>query len=255
ETMSDRPIIVFVPGAWHGADGFDQVRSLLTAQGYDSEAISTPSVGSADPDNGLHADIKYTKSVLKGLVDSGRQVVVVNHSYGGIVGAGAVEGLGYKQRVESGQTGGVIMVVWMGAFVAPNGLSLYNMLGNQWLPWMIPKVEEGYCYSSQEEDIFYHDMTEAEQQKWISKLQPQTLKSFTEPAVYESWKDIPSMYIYCVEDQALPMVVQEGFVKTLNEPVKFHIDASHSPFLSKPDEVVKGLEIAVEAGQTAIEVR
>ncbi|KAJ5622244.1 hypothetical protein N7528_005476 [Penicillium herquei] len=235
--MSDKPIIVFVPGAWHGADGFDQVRSLLTAQGYDSEAISTPSVGSADPDNGLHADIEYTKSVLKGL-----ELERLRDS-------------DTSSELRMVKLGGVIMVVWMGAFVAPKGLSLYNMLGNQWLPWMIPKDEEGYCYSSQEEVIFYHDMTQAEQQKWISKLQPQTLKSFTEPAVYESWKDIPSMYIYCVEDQALPMVVQEGFVKTLNEPVKFHIDASHSPFLSKPDEVVKGLEIAVEVGQTAIEVR
>ena len=42
---------------------------------------------------------------------------MVSHSYGGMVGAGSVEGLGYAQRPKAGQPGSVILVVWLGAFV------------------------------------------------------------------------------------------------------------------------------------------
>lgn len=47
-----------------------------------------------------------------------------------------MEGLGYKARAIRREPGGVIMVIWRGSFVAPKGKSLYNMVGDQWLPWM-----------------------------------------------------------------------------------------------------------------------
>lgn len=136
---TDKPVFVFVPGAWHTADTFDQVRQLMLSRGLASEAISLPSVG-GPLEKGLHADIEYTKIILREMADAGRQIVVVNHSYGGMVGSGAVEGLGFKQRAEAGLPGGVIMVVWMAAFVTPKGQTVLDQLGGNWLPWMIIKV-------------------------------------------------------------------------------------------------------------------
>jgi hypothetical protein len=138
--VAEKPIFVFVPGAWHTPDVFDGIRALLATRGYESEAVATLSVGATPPDKGLHDDIAYTHAILKGLADNGKQIVVVTHSYGGIVGAGAVERLGYAQRSSAGLQGGVIMVVWMAAFVAPKGKSIKNMLGGTWLPWMLFKV-------------------------------------------------------------------------------------------------------------------
>jgi hypothetical protein len=57
-----------------------------------------------------------------------------------MVGAGAFESLGYSQRSKAGLPGGVIMVVWMAAFATPKGQSLLDMLGGNWLPWMLPNV-------------------------------------------------------------------------------------------------------------------
>ncbi|KAJ5644492.1 alpha/beta-hydrolase [Penicillium longicatenatum] len=146
--------------AWHTPDTFDIVRDVLAKRGHDSEAVSNVSVDATDPSFGLYADIAHTKSVLRTLAEQGRQIVVVNHSYGGLVGAGAVEGLGFKQREQTGLSGGVIQVVWMAAFVASKGMSIVDMLGGSYLPWMLLKdPDDGYCYSSQEETMFYHDMT------------------------------------------------------------------------------------------------
>lgn len=147
-TMSESPVFVFVPGAWHAADTFDVVRDLMHKRGLATEAISTPSVGAFPPNKGLHADIEHTHAALKGMVEAGRQIVVVNHSYGGMVGAGAVEGLGYSQRSKLGLPGGVIMVVWMAAFVTPKGKSVKDMLGGNFLPWMVIKVSSSYSFIS-----------------------------------------------------------------------------------------------------------
>lgn len=139
-SVAEKPVFVFVPGAWHTADTFNGIRAMLTQKGFDSEAVPTPFVGAVPPNKGLHADIDYTKAFLQDLADKGRQIVLVTHSYGGMVGAGAVEGLGYSQRSKAGSPGGVIMVVWMAAFATPKGQSLLDMLGGNWLPWMLPNV-------------------------------------------------------------------------------------------------------------------
>lgn len=138
--VNNTPIYVFGPGAWHTPDT-DSIRALLSKPGHDSEAILLPSVSVAEPTkSGLHADIADTNSVLRALADQGRQVVVVMHSEGGMVGAGAVDGLGYAQRSKVGQSGGVIMVVWLAAFVTPKGKSVIDMLEGNWLPWMLLSV-------------------------------------------------------------------------------------------------------------------
>ncbi|KAJ5540307.1 alpha/beta-hydrolase [Penicillium frequentans] len=247
--LNSNPIFVFVPGAWHTPDTFDIVRDVLAKRGYESEAVPNVSVGATDTSFGLLADVAHTKSVIQTLADQGRQIVVVNHSYGGLVGAGAVEGLGLKQRVQAGLSGGVIQVVWMAAFVAPKGMSVIDMLGGDYLPWMLLKdPDDGYCYSSQEETIFYHDMTPEARKTAISKLKPHAKPSFHEKAIYEPWHDMPSFYLFCDQDKAVPLQLQEGLAQTLGNPGTHHADGSHSAFLSVPDQVADGLELALKEG-------
>lgn len=108
--------------------------------------------------------------------------------------------------------------------------------------------DDGYCRSSQQETVFYHDMTPEAQAAAISKLKPHAKPSFLEPATFEPWHEMPSMYLFCDKDAALPLFVQEGFAQTLGNPVTFHVDASHSGFLSKPEETADGLELALKEG-------
>ncbi|KAL4745614.1 hypothetical protein BDW72DRAFT_211147 [Aspergillus terricola var. indicus] len=254
-TFVEKPIFVFVPGAWHTPDTFDRLRSLMTEQGLESEAIDHPSISAphptkgVHPSNGLHADIKHTKAILQALVDSGRQVVVVMHSYGGAVGASAMEGLGYAQRSKIGLQGGVIMAVWMTAFVACKGQSMMDLLGGNRRPWMLVKDDDGYVYTSNESTVFYGDLTPEEQHKCIASLKPQPMLSFTEPALYEPWHNIPCMYLFCDKDLAVPLAAQEAFARQLGTPVTYHTDASHSPFLSQPEKVIEGLRLALKAGK------
>jgi pimeloyl-ACP methyl ester carboxylesterase len=130
------PIFLFAPGAWHQSSCFDIVRAELASLGYETEAIAYPSVGAEPPNKTLADDVAAARVVLEGLVAREKEVVLICHSYGGAVAANAVEGLGRRQRAEQGKNGGVIMFVYMSAFVVPKGMCLMDQLGNQWLPWM-----------------------------------------------------------------------------------------------------------------------
>ncbi|KAJ0159558.1 hypothetical protein CTA2_9479, partial [Colletotrichum tanaceti] len=132
------PTVVFTPGAWHGPQSFDLVRAGLALKGYESKAITLPSVGAEPATIGLEEDAAVLRSTIETLADAGKEVVVVVHSYGGMVGSNAVEGLGYLQRAANGQAGGVIMLMYLSAFAAPNATSLLDMLSGEYLPWMRP---------------------------------------------------------------------------------------------------------------------
>ncbi|KPM38722.1 hypothetical protein AK830_g7844 [Neonectria ditissima] len=242
------PIIVFAPGAWHTPDCFDPVRDALHARGWSTEAVGYPSVGAEPPTKGLNDDSAALRAALERTCDAGKKIVLVVHSYGGLVGANAVQGLGYQQRLKEGLPGGITMFVYLAAFVTPLGKSIKDMLGGQLLPWM--NVQGNYVYADTPEVVFYHDMSPEAQKKEISALKHQSAAVFTDVVTYEPWVDIECMYFFCDENKALPLSVQRQMAELLgpNAPT-FHSKSSHSPFLSRVDDVVKGIENAAEHGQ------
>lgn len=91
-------------------------------------------------------------------------------------------------------------------------------------------------------------MTPEAQKEAISKLKPHAKASFCETAVYEPWHDMPSFYLFCDQDKAVPLPLQEGLAQTLGKPGIYHANGSHSAFLSVPDQVADGLELALKEG-------
>ena len=87
-------------------------------------------------------------------------------------------------------------------------------------------------------EIFYNDLSDEEAQKWISKLNKHATQSFYAPATWAAWKNIPSTYLWCGLDNAVPPPGQDAFIS--QEGANFNVvkfeNASHSPFLSMPKE-------------------
>lgn len=110
-TTETKPTILFVPGAWHSPEGFNVVRSQLKTLGYPTDAVTHASIGEEPPVKSLADDAAILRAAIQKLADEGKQIVVVVHSYGGVVGSCAVEGLGWSQRKSVGKTGGIIQYV------------------------------------------------------------------------------------------------------------------------------------------------
>jgi hypothetical protein len=95
-------------------------------------------------------------------------------------------------------------------------------------------------------EIFYNDLPEDEAIKWIAKLQKQATKSFDSPSTSAAWKYIPSTYVLCGKDNAIPIEGQEYFINQdgANFKIERLDEASHSPFLSMPKETADAIRRA-----------
>ncbi|EFQ34110.1 uncharacterized protein GLRG_09254 [Colletotrichum graminicola M1.001] len=238
------PTILFTPGAWHRPWAFDMVRSDLSSRGYPTAAVTLASVGSTDPNLGLDADAAAVRVQVQTLVDEGRDVVLVAHSYGGIPVANAVKGLNYKDLAVQNKPGGIIMVVYMTSFAVPAGAGLYN--GGVMPTWW--NVTNGFIFPEDPVSVFYGDVQPSLAAEAVAALLPMPFKTMTDKSGYEPWNNGFEMgYIFAENDQAIPIELQKSmeaafpassFTATLN--------SSHSPFLSMPKALGDVLQQAAE---------
>lgn len=134
---STKPSIVIVHGAWQPAEGFAAFAESLRKHGFDTVVPSLPSVGgTTTPLPGLPEDVVVVRTAITKLAEEGKEIILLLHSYGGVVGSSAVENLDVASRAKEAKKGGVVKLVFMSAFVVPRGKSLLDMLGGQPLPWM-----------------------------------------------------------------------------------------------------------------------
>lgn len=119
--MSSKPAIVAFPGAWHPATTIEPFTQVLRDRGYEAHAHQLRSVGNVSA--GKAEDIAYVRSVLLELIEQGKDVVLLCHSFAGVICACAIEGLHKKDRAAQGQTGGLIGVIYMAAFVPSPALT------------------------------------------------------------------------------------------------------------------------------------
>jgi pimeloyl-ACP methyl ester carboxylesterase len=88
-------------------------------------------------------------------------------------------------------------------------------------------------------DFFYHDIPEEEAKAAWSRLRPQDPTIFTEPCPIAAWPSVPSTYVAMTDDRAMnPAWWSRLAVERLGADV-VELPGSHSPFLSRPAELIK----------------
>jgi pimeloyl-ACP methyl ester carboxylesterase len=92
---SSKPTVVIVPGAWGGAWGYSRVDSALSAKNATVYRLSLTGLGDrahlATPDIGLQTHILDVVNLI--LYEDLRDVILVGHSYGGMVITGAADSI------------------------------------------------------------------------------------------------------------------------------------------------------------------
>ena len=129
-----KPTVVWVPGLLHTPEHFQPIVSALAKVSIPSLIVSVPNIGAGAATAAPYDDVKTTRTKLQELVDEGKEVLVISHSYGGVPACQAIRGLEKSQRVKYGQQGGIICIVFMGAFVIQEGQSLWTFLNGQLPP-------------------------------------------------------------------------------------------------------------------------
>ena len=89
------PTTLLVGGAWHPADYLKPLATALEAAGYPNLTLALPSVGTSPSVKlDFRDDVGLVRSTASELVCDGKDIVAVLHSFGGVVGTEALQGLG-----------------------------------------------------------------------------------------------------------------------------------------------------------------
>ncbi|KAL3458770.1 Alpha/beta hydrolase fold-1 [Aspergillus heterothallicus] len=250
-TRAKKPTIVFVPGGWHPPTAYDLLLPRLHAAGYATTYVHLPSVGPVAPVS-FEDDVAAVRRVVAGLVELGREVVVVSHSYGATPATEALTGLARREREANGWDGGVIQLVYIAAIVPTKGVSPVEAFGpvkpkEEGGTWMLFKdLGAGFVSIENPEECFYHDVPPDVAKYHASLLRPQFQPTGAAPLRYEAYRDIPAAYIFCTEDRAFPLAGQQEIVRLTGIQRTTSLTTSHSPFISDPDGVVDFLRELLE---------
>ena len=186
-------------------------------RGVDARAVELPTVGNAAAD--LRTDVAVVRDAVGAVTGP---VVLVGHSYGGVVITDAAAGLDQVQRL-----------VYVTGFVPDIGESLLDQITYGPLEWIVP-AGEGLLGVAEDRahDLFYGDVEPTVAAQAQARLLPQAAASFGQPVHNAAWRDVPSTYVVCSEDRCIPPSAQREWSTRATETVE--LATSHSPFLARP---------------------
>lgn len=246
--MASKPTILFVPGAWHKSSCYTPVIQKLNAQGYE---IATAELASVGPVPGLATwaeDISNIQAVLTSLVSAGKRIIIVAHSYGSLPAGEAIKGFLSRELQAQGKPGGVVHFVYISAFVLPPLTSLMDALDGKDLPWFRVSPSKLEVEPHDPATVFYNDLPKDVQDEHVRQLQTFSYQMYYQKTSWAPYKEVESSFVYCTRDNAIPLPVQQGMVA--GSGVSFRettVEAGHSPFLSRVDEVVGAIVGATES--------
>jgi pimeloyl-ACP methyl ester carboxylesterase len=223
------PTLLLVPGAWLRPA---HLRPLARAlPDMDVRTVALASCGDTPAALGdMHEDAEI---IARAVAAIDGPVVVLAHSYGGIPATQALAQASNVQRV-----------VYLAAFLLDVGETLLSSLGgapNSWIKFHQEEGAGGYIEALTPEDIFFDDVEDKTLLKEaVSQVGYQAAASINQPVTEAAWKTVPSTYLICEEDKAIPASQQEVFAQRAGRVRRLR--SSHCPFLSQPAALARLLK-------------
>jgi pimeloyl-ACP methyl ester carboxylesterase len=224
-------------GAWQAGWAWKKMHPLMSAAGHRLFTPTYTGLGErehlANPSIDLETHIQDMLSVIK--FEDLRDIVLIGHSYGGMVATGVAD----RARDRIAQ------LIYLDAFVPRNGQSLLDLLPPEVGRRMEEGVKAGDGWRIKANPI-PPDTSEADT-KWASERRvAQSFKTFQSRLQMQGDITVPRSYIYCKRIGAAD-VFRQFAERAKSEPGWRHyeIDASHSPHITAPRELLALLQTIV----------
>jgi pimeloyl-ACP methyl ester carboxylesterase len=233
-----KPTIVLVHGAWADATGFDRQIRALQDRGFRV-------IGFGNPLRGLPGDATYLADYLRTVTGP---IVLVGHSYGGMVISAAATG---NDQVKA--------LVFLNGWVLDEGESQQqlferfegSLVGPAIRPTPVtgPDGSEGadlYLDPEAFREAFAADVDRAATHVMAAAQRPFSAAAFGGPSGPPAWKTLPSWYLLGTEDKAITPELQRFMAERANATI-VEVPASHVSFVSQPEAATQLILQAVEA--------
>lgn len=232
----ETPTIVLIHGAFAESASWSAVVAQLQSRGL-------PVVAAANPLRSVAGDAAYVRDVVNGI---GRPVVLVGHSYGGLVITEAAAG-----------NDAVVGVVYVAAFAPEPGesaLQLSTVLPGSTLADSLvayPVASGGNEFAIRQDAFhqqFAADVPAAQAAVMGATQRPVTEAALTEglPTDTPAWRDVPSWFVFGDRDLNIPVAVHRFMAERAGAKSSRELaGASHALSVSEPEAVTATILEAV----------
>ena len=228
-----QPTIVLVHGAWADGSSWNAVSVGLQGQGF--TVLTPPNLL-----HGVAGDSAYIASFLSQRTTG--PVVLVGHSYGGVV-------------ITNAGTGGgdVKALVYVNAFIPDVGETVFDILGDSGSALAVPDpttVLELTSYPGAPEgdveaflkpevvhEAFAQDLPEADRSLIAASQRPIALAANIGPTETAAWSTIPSWAVVGTEDRVIPPDTQRRMAERAGATIT-EVAGSHVSMVSHPDVTI-----------------
>jgi len=237
---TQKPTIVLVHGAFAESASWNGVITRLQSHGVATVAV-------ANPLRSLTGDAAYVRDVIASI---GTPVVLVGHSYGGMVITEA-----------AADNEAVVGLVYVSAFAPDTGESAFALstsapgstLGDALSAYPVTTGGNEFAIRP---DAF-HQQFAADVAEDVAALMAATQRPVTEaalseglPAARPAWKSIPSWHVFGDQDRNIPVAVFRAGADRAGARGTREIEgASHAAVVSHPDIVA---EVIASAGKAYV---
>jgi pimeloyl-ACP methyl ester carboxylesterase len=219
--------IVLVHGGFVDGSGWQRVYHILKKDGYEVTAVQNPTISLAD-------DVAFTR---RAIAAQNRPVILVGHSYGGVV------------ITEAGNDPKVAGLVYVAAFAPDKGESVNSLIANPppgapQPPILPPK--DGFLFLDKTKFAasFAADVAPGEAAYMADSQVPWGINALSGAVTTPAWRSKPSWYLVSTEDRMIPPEAQRMMAKRAGAKVFEAKGASHSVYVSQPEAVAKAIEAA-----------
>ena len=221
--------IVLVHGGFVDGSGWAGVYGILKKKGYNVLIVQNSTKSLAD-------DVAVTKSAIDSL---NSDVVLVGHSYGGVV------------ITEAGNHPKVSELVYIAAFAPDKGESVGSLIANPPPGAPVPPIsppKDGYLFLDRTKFAasFAADV-EPETASFMADSQvPWGVDALSGTVSEPAWKTKPSYYLVATEDKMIPPPAQRAMAGRAKAQVT-EVPGSHAVYVSKPAEIAELIQRAAAA--------
>ena len=220
--------VVLVHGGFVDGAGWEGVYKLLRKDGYNVSIVQNPTLTLAD-------DVAATRLVI---AQAKGPVVLVGHSYGGVV------------ITEAGNDPKVAKLVYIAAFAPDKGGSVAKLIENPPPGAPVPPIlppQNGYLFLDKAKFAasFAGDV-DAEKAAFMADSQvPWGVNALSGTISEPAWKTKQSWYLVATEDKMIPPPAQHFMSKRAGSTV-VEVKGSHAIYVSQPKAVAAIIESAAE---------
>ena len=229
-----KPSVVLVHGGFVDGAGWEGVYRTLKKDGYDVSVVQNTTLN-------LAGDVAATQQVIG---QANGPVVLVGHSYGGVV------------ITEAGNDPKVAKLVYITAFAPDKGESVGSLINNPppGAPALVDRdapilpPQDGFLFLDKEKfSASFAADVEAEKSAFMANSQVPWGVGALDGAVSEpAWKKKPSWYLVATDDRMIPPPAQRFMAQRAGAEV-VESAGSHAIYVSRPEEVAAIIEKAAQA--------